>query len=280
MGSQSFRYAELVSLCLLASVLAKSSSQTHSTRPLHCIPASNVLSSVNSCHISGSGDLCDSVSVVSRSSRESPILIDTTEHDPTPFFPWTHAPICYHSDSSPSSPSHLELCVYTNASFASGRGISIFTTPALARSFSLLPAFTDPSSIAHANEGHSSPGYVTTLPGRGKGLLASRDLKRGEAITVNTPLLLVYREDVLETPVRERYLRQAVEQLPEWSRRRYEDMAVIYGFESIRTQDVLKANIFGLQVGGLEHCEFSLLAKSCCFLEVYMNEWSKLSMNA
>jgi hypothetical protein len=180
------------------------------------------------------------------------VLVDTNEHEPGPYFPWTHKPICYISptDAVP------KLCIYTNASFSDGRGISIFTTPSLAKEFSQLPAFTDPSALSQANANHKQPSYVKVIPKKGKGMLASRNLKRGELITAVTPLLVVYREDTLSTKDREFYLRKGVEQLNTKSRELYEGMARIYGDERVKTQDVLKANTFGLEVGGMEHSEY------------------------
>jgi len=53
--------------------------------------------------------------------------------------------------------------------------------------------------------------------------------------------------------VREVLLRKAVDQLPKKSRKQYYSLAKIYNVESVKAQDVLKANTFGIEVGGWEH---------------------------
>lgn len=211
--------------------------------PRHCSLASNILDDLPSCHHYGSLEILTSLT-----RKSSPILVDPIQVDPLLYFPWTHKPYCYQSPT-------LELCVYTNASFASGRGISIFTTPELAKTFSQLPAFQDatvhtpPTNIPES----SIPGSVQPIPSKGLGILASRSIKREELITSYTPLLLVFRESELSTSQREEFLTRAVKQLPEKSRKRYYEMATAYGLKGIETQDRLKANIFGADVGGLEH---------------------------
>lgn len=213
----------------------------------HCTSSTQLFSGHRSCHHSS-----NSTEVLTSTLNPSKgIVVDTNEHDPRPYFPWTHKPLCYVSttDAIP------KLCVYTNASFSAGRGISIFTTPSLAREFSQLPAFTNPSVLSKANGNHEPSTYVKSLRGRGKGMLAERDLKRGELITAYTPLLLVYREETLSSKEREFFLRTGVEQLNAKSRLMYEGLARIYRDERVKTQDVLKANVFGMEVGGMEHCK-------------------------
>lgn len=228
------------------SVLGKTSSA-----PLHCASSGQILTAERSCHTSK--DSTDEI-YTPINQHSSDVLVDTSEHDPTPYFPWTHKPICYNSpkDEVP------KLCIYTNASFSNGRGISIFTTPSLAKEFSQLPAFTDPSALSQANTKlNDRRSYVKSIPKKGKGRLASRSLKRGELITATSPLLVVYTEDKLSSKDREFYLRKGIEQLNRKSRELYEGGAKIYGDERVKTQDVLKANTFGLHVGGMEHSKLS-----------------------
>ena len=241
----------LSSLLLAFAVPLHSVLAAISSSPPHCLASAPVLSSLESCLTSKTSSHEIHTSIV---STFQPILIDLDEHDPRPHFPWTHKPICYIvvTDGVP------KLCIYTNASFSNGRGISIFTTPSLAKEFAQLSAFIEPSSLSQANSYHRPPTYVKSIPGKGKGMFASRDLKRGELITTNTPLLVVYREEVLSSKDREFYLGTGVHQLNRKSRALYYGMATIYGDERVKTQDVLKANTFGLEIGGMEHCKFWL----------------------
>src|ERR1700748_632808 len=69
------------------------------------------------------------------------------------YFPWTHKPVCTEYLDDIGS----KLCVYTNATFSNGRGVSIFTTPQIAEKFASLPPFRDPMALSsnginpHAN---------------------------------------------------------------------------------------------------------------------------------
>jgi len=240
---------------------------TTSNLLLHCASISQLPTAQRLCHTSEQS----SSEVISTVDQHLPdILVDTNEHDPTPYYPWTHKPTC-HISAQNDVPN---LCIYTNASFSNGRGISIFTTPSLAKEFSQLQAFTDPSALSQANTKLTARRtHVRAVPNKGMGRLASRDLKRGELVSANTPLLLVYREDVLSTVDREFFLRRGIEQLNRQSRALYESMAKIYGDERVKTQDVLKANTFGLHVGGMEHSKhqklFPTTNKEICRLYIF-----------
>lgn len=166
----------------------------------------------------------------------------------TTHFPWTHTPIC--TDFLPSI--NDKLCVYTNASFSNSRGISLFTTPHLANIFVSLPAFQSPPTQSHINTA-SGTWTTSTLPGRGIGMLASRDLEFKDRVTAYTPAFLAYLESELPTMERERFFRTAVQQLPKKTREMYEGLATVYGVESVKYQDVVKANTFQLEVGGANH---------------------------
>ena len=162
------------------------------------------------------------------------------------FHPWTDAPMC--TETLPETGD--KLCIYTNASFSNGRGISIFTTPSIAEAISILTPFS--SDLLEPNPSNA-PWYTAPLEGKGIGMLASVELSRGDIISINTPLLLVYPETELETAEREKYLKIGVEQLPKESKTAYYNLTGIYGDERVRIQDRLKANAFEMQVGGVMH---------------------------
>ncbi|OAP57253.1 hypothetical protein AYL99_07991 [Fonsecaea erecta] len=189
-------------------------------------------------------DIDDSATVAL--SNDEPA--STTDHSP-----WSFKPVCTdHLDELGD-----QLCVYTDATFSSGRGISIFTTPRIAQEFAALLPFQDPSALSsrgiNPDRNADRPWYTTPIPGKGMGMLASRPLKRGDLITAHTPSLLAHMENVLSTAERERFLRLAVDQLPAASRDEYFSLAKIYGEPSVVVQDVVKANAFEMQVGGQMH---------------------------
>jgi len=144
------------------------------------------------------------------------------------------------------------FCVYTRQKFSNGRGISIFTRPHIAEKFASLAPLYDPSTLNGINNA-DGPWYTKSLPGKGTGMLAKHDLKRGDLITAFTPVLLVHPEKYLSTLAREALLRKAIGQLPVATRDAYLNLATIYGDPTTIVQDVLKANTFEVQVGGEMH---------------------------
>ncbi|KIW63860.1 hypothetical protein PV04_08832 [Phialophora macrospora] len=170
------------------------------------------------------------------------------------YFPWTHKPVCTEYLDGIGD----KLCVYTNATFSKGRGISIFTTPRIAQEFAALPPFQDPKLLSSRGinpepDTPTQPWYTAFIHGKGLGMLAARPLQRGDVITAYTPYLLAHMENILSTQDREYYLRLAVDQLPVASRDAYLGLAKIYNDPSIVAQDVVKANAFEIQIGGLMH---------------------------
>ncbi|KIW96920.1 uncharacterized protein Z519_02311 [Cladophialophora bantiana CBS 173.52] len=223
------------------------------------------------------GVLCLFVSLVASSEQAAPpsqdessttsseIVVDH-EHDDrikpatsgekeslSSYFPWTHKPICTeHLDEKD------QFCVYTNASFSNGRGISIFTRPGIAQEFASLPPFQDPTALSSkginlGTDTKDRPWYVASVPGKGMGMFASRPLGRGDLITAYTPYLLAYIDDLAFADDREKLLRHAVDQLPSASRDAYLALAKIYNEPDVVVQDVLKANAFNMKIGGLMH---------------------------
>jgi len=172
----------------------------------------------------------------------------------SPYFPWTHKPIC----GETLSDSGDQFCIYTNASFGNGRGISILTTPAVAEEFAALPPFQDATALSskgiNANlSAEERPWYTAALPGKGIGMLASRPLQRGDLITAYTPSLLAHIGDQFFTEEREKLLRLGLDQLPPTSRDTYLALAKIYDEPGVAAQDILKANGFDMQIAGLKH---------------------------
>ena len=179
---------------------------------------------------------------------------NTAQKNSKLYLPWTHKPVCtdYLNDIG------AKLCVYTNASFSNGRGISIFTTPEIAQKFASLPPFQDATVLSSSGinpvaNSKKQAWYTSLIPSKGIGMFASRPLERGDQITAYTPYLLAHMENILSTEDREYHLRLAVEQLPKASRDTYLSLAKIYHQQSVVGQDVVKANAFEIQVGGVMH---------------------------
>jgi len=205
----------------------------------HCLNA-GLLSANLACSSNGVNDF---VTLIGQD--QSTISVDS----PVSYFhPWSYEPVCTEFLENIGS----ELCVYTNSTFSNGRGISIFTTPRIAEQFAKLLPFQDATALDGIN-GPRGPWYTQELPGKGTGMMADRDLERGDLTTAYTPVLLMYMDKVLSTRDREGLLRIAIDQLPSASRAAYLKLSTIYGNPTVIAQDVLKANNFEIQVGGEMH---------------------------
>jgi hypothetical protein len=143
-------------------------------------------------------------------------------HDPaTLSAPWTRESKCIADENTNDT-----YCVYTSEKFANGRGISFFTTPSIAQKIVALPAFSQRGVHDDANDFENAPWEIKTIPGRGKGLFASRTLHRGDKIVADTPVG-VYQSDAFfhDYALGYPYLRAAFEQLPGSTRELVLDMA-------------------------------------------------------
>ena len=154
-----------------------------------------------------------------------------------------------------------QICLFTSTTFASGRGISIITTPSIASTFLTLPAVADPGALATINNGTSStdadepPCKPTPLPNRGIGTVATRSLRPGDPVTAHTPLLLVLSRapELLTPPELEPLFRQAAAQLPPASRDMLLALARTSGIEEYMVHDIIQTNLFEVEVGGMKH---------------------------
>lgn len=114
-------------------------------------------------------------------------------------------------------------CVYANPSFAGNRGIAIISDGDTANVLANLPVFVDLASrgaedlLTTVNINSQSQGVETkNIPGKGRGLVASRPIYRGEQIMAYTPALVIHRAfvDDLGRPEQLYLLRDAVSRLP------------------------------------------------------------------
>jgi hypothetical protein len=225
----------IISLPVFASISTR--------RPtLHCFNEALCLSSNLACSPTRTHNL---VFPINQDLKSTPIdLYTETPND----FPWSYTPICTETLSGLNS----ELCIYTNITFSSSRGISIFTTPQIARECFGLRPFQDPKALNGINN-PTGPWTTRPLPGKGIGMLASVPLSHGDLITAYTPLLLVNIAHPLPTKIMESFLRRAVDQLPTASREAYLSLATQFDNPDVIVQDVLKSNAFEVQVGGMMH---------------------------
>jgi hypothetical protein len=195
----------------------------------------------------------------------STVLISSSSHSKTEYVsavqdsfgnkhedhaPWSQPPTCTHVLQSIND----KLCIYTSTHFGNERGISIFTTPRLAEQFAASPAFADPSALTKQNINvFTNTWRATSIPNKGIGMLAARPLVFKDRVTAYTPAFLAYLETELGTMEREKWWRFAIEQLPQKIRDDFLSLTYVFGDERVRVQDIVKANTFQVEVGGVNH---------------------------
>ncbi|KAK3944564.1 SET domain-containing protein [Diplogelasinospora grovesii] len=104
---------------------------------------------------------------------------------------WTHSSPCFKSGGK----SGATFCVFTDTSFAEGRGASFVTTAKRAAHLASNPAFTQPEVIKGVNQDliRTMPVKyeVKEFPGKGMGLMATDHIRRGDLIMANTVSLMI-----------------------------------------------------------------------------------------
>ncbi|KAK0668048.1 hypothetical protein QBC41DRAFT_303769 [Cercophora samala] len=216
--------------------------------------------------------------------KQSPLLVedDSVSLD-IPNLPWTHPPLC--STSFSDIPGE-KLCVFSSSSYNFGAGVSFLTTPETAAG---LVAAADKAADQWAERRHFKPQEeiqhpdlpyaIITIPGKGKGVIATRKINRFETIMRSFPALIADnaffpREEEEEagvkfkvteggtrkaTPVGQsvgakgfvkarRYYQRALEQLGD--KQRVLDLARSRKGEMHVLEDVIRTNAFGMTVNG------------------------------
>ncbi|KAL2188368.1 SET domain-containing protein [Thermothelomyces heterothallicus CBS 203.75] len=103
---------------------------------------------------------------------------------------WTHSSPCLQGRYA-----EQPICVFTDTTFADGRGISLVTTPQRARYLASKPAFTRPETVRGINQdlNRTVPAKyeMRHIPGKGMGLIATSHIRRGDLIVANTASLMI-----------------------------------------------------------------------------------------
>ncbi|KAH8891235.1 SET domain-containing protein [Thozetella sp. PMI_491] len=146
---------------------------------------------------------------IEQSASNSSIWIDNTLRDVPSGYSWTFSSPCIKSRLSTE-----EICVFSDSTFAQGRGISLLTTAARAEFISSRPPFVNPDLTP---EEVSVSYKMKEFPGKGLGLEATRQIKQGQSIMVNTPSLMIdYRSfEWLTTEEHRRLQAVAIGYLPD-----------------------------------------------------------------
>ncbi|KAK3373122.1 hypothetical protein B0T24DRAFT_649197 [Lasiosphaeria ovina] len=182
--------------------------------------------------------------------------------------PWTNPPYCVVPKASGSDD---KFCVFSASGFNLGSGISIIATPDTAAS--LVAAVQNPQPAWHARhhlaqhdrlpeEDHSGSGStdkqkrpyaIVSIPGRGKGAVATRRIAQFETIMTSFPAVVAdnvfFPEEDGGGPAEGRRLFQrALDQLAD--RQRFLGLARSKGPHVHVVEDALRTNAFGITVNG------------------------------
>ncbi|KAK4223497.1 hypothetical protein QBC38DRAFT_425404 [Podospora fimiseda] len=135
-------------------------------------------------HPTTASEICTPYPPPYPTSQNLTTCLDSLISSSTPLTPWTHLPHCIYADQSPH-------CVYTNAFHS----ISIITTPDEAStSLNLLSHSINPPFFAPKKIYPIKPYKVVSIPGKGKGAVATRRIQKGMAILVDTASILAQAE--------------------------------------------------------------------------------------
>lgn len=104
---------------------------------------------------------------------------------------WTHEPFCLESLQAKNT-----FCVYTNAKFARGRGISLISTPEQILDVGSTPIFKDEEHMKSPNVAPGAKKYTRiAVPGEKRFVIqAKAAFKRGENIHSFTPILAIQHD--------------------------------------------------------------------------------------
>ncbi|KAF2967213.1 hypothetical protein GQX73_g6378 [Xylaria multiplex] len=144
---------------------------------------------------------------------------------------------------STSSDCFDEYCVYTNNAFL-GEGISLITT---ASNYLRVSEIQTREAVSRSSYDKAR---IIEIPGKGKGLVANRTIRKGEAIMAARPALLVHRDAFSELPLEDIFhlMDVAVNNLPKPRKESYLAQAGTMGGHKIT--DILFTNSFQVAVGG------------------------------
>ncbi|CAO2658309.1 Nn.00g060320.m01.CDS01 [Neocucurbitaria sp. VM-36] len=160
-------------------------------------------------------------------------------------FPWTFWPECF-SNENTTEP----FCVFSDQTFAAGRGIFIVTTKPFAYSMLEKDAFRRPEILDRMNKYENPPFEQHEFPGKGRGLVANKTLHRGDQIFASTPLLIT-DPDVYHLSRSERLalLYRGVETLPSASQSLF--WGLMGRFDGDPVDDRINTNNFELTIDGV-----------------------------
>jgi hypothetical protein len=185
-------------------------------------------------------------------SQSCPLIVDDETGGQTgQWRPWTHRPTCAY----PQNTTEPKYCVFSFSPYCGGSGISLMTTPETAAEVVSLLEDPDwnwepwtPNELSFGADG--PPWEVVDIPNKGKGVVATRPIRRGETLMRDSAVLIgmLRPPSSMLAPHRLVILNRAYKQLPE--RQRDEVMALAASKGGPVLDDIMGTNIFGIPLAG------------------------------
>jgi len=159
--------------------------------------------------------------------------------------PWTHPPECEHSKDGTT-----QYCAYTNAGHGS-RGWSIITTPETAADS--VAFLSKMQNTSRARTSQEAAYKVVDIPGKGKGLVATRAIKQYEEILLDYATVMVDIMFTTEVPaiLGYRLLHAAVDRLSDPAS--VLELGQNNGFAQDTVENILRTNAFHTPIGAVPH---------------------------
>lgn len=177
-----------------------------------------------------------------------PIDDTVSPHLPARYSPWTQPPVC--ESAATGSQPRTKYCVYANSRHGA-QGVALVTKPETAAASLGLGAldFAPPPSNNVSNAAYA----VVDVPGRGKGVVATRGIRKWETFMVDYAVMMVDVEFAVDVPARRGYelLARAVEGLGDPASIR--GLGMSSGMARDPVENVLRTNAFRAVVGGELH---------------------------
>lgn len=183
---------------------------------------------------------------------------------------WTHEPFCLESLEAENG-----YCVYTDARFGSGRGLSVIANPTMVREVYRIPLFGKRQGVELKStfEGLSKFSRVRMHDGSGTYAVANASFTRGERVHSALPIILMQSTGnaLLVEADQNLLLRVALSRASEEARSQYMSQYASIGPDPL--VDRLEKNSFSTKVGQGDHMFIAALPESAVFNHDCRPKW-------
>jgi len=180
-----------------------------------------------------------------------PIMDDDIAYENQRWAPWTRLPQCL----PPKNKQNSKVCLFTDGFFRGFYGLSVIATPENAAviadvlddpDLSLHPAKKNLYWGTFQDDDFEHPWEIREVPGKGKGVIATSEIKSGTMIMSGLPAILaaISFPDSVSLAQGRLLLQKSVDQLPDQSR----VLSLTRSTGGEEVDDILRSNIFGVSI--------------------------------